>query len=280
MKIRFLISTACLIALAAIGCASSETGSEETTPAAQEGAPSTVEPTTGAETTATQPAPATTPAPVSPEPTTATPAASPTQPQMAQPTVGAVVTHKVKDFDAWKTAFDAHEGARKAAGIVAHSVMRDATNDKLVSVWVGGTDQAKLQAFFADKATKDVMKEAGVVGAPKILVMTPVSMKEDMSHTAKASAMIETSVKDLAAFKTAFEQDETARQTAGILGYGVAQDVTKPNSVCIYLQSDDVAKIKTYVEAKETKATWKTAGVKGAAKTSYQNEVDMKMYAQ
>ena len=33
--------------------------------------------------------------------------------------ITAIVSHEVKDFDTYKTGFDAHEDARKAAGIDA-----------------------------------------------------------------------------------------------------------------------------------------------------------------
>lgn len=280
MNIRYLLVTACSIALAAVGCASTEEPSAETTPAAVEGAPSTVEPTSGAETPA-QPVPATTPATApAAEVTPVTPAAITAQPAApVQPTIGAVITHKVKDFDAWKTVFDSHADARQQASILGHSVMRDASNDKLVSVWVGATDETKLKAFFADKATADKMKEAGVVGKPEILIMKPVEQKMDPSKTGLSSALVKASVKDFAAFQAAFDQGAQARTDAGIVGFGLAQDVANAGTAYLYLQSDDLAKLKAYIDSKDTKKAWKDAGVKGAAKTSYLKEGESKTYS-
>jgi hypothetical protein len=137
MKTRQLLSAVCLLALAFAGCATAEVTEA---PAAAEGAPATAEPTTGGEVApaaapAAEPAPAATaPAPEA-APAPVEPAAQPSQPTAPQqPAVGVIVTHKVKDFAAWKPVFDGHQDARKAAGILGHGLMADVKNDKLVTL--------------------------------------------------------------------------------------------------------------------------------------------------
>lgn len=284
MKTRSFLALACLLTLG-VGCAGSTTESgvgDQTTPAAAAGEPSTAEP---AAAPATQPAPVAEATPATPapapaaEPAPATPAAntqSAAAPQL--PPVGSVVTHKVKDYDAWKKAFDEHVQVRKDASIVGHGLMRDATNDKIVSLWLPATDEAKLKAFFESKELKAKMKEAGVVGAPTIITMKPVNAKMDPSKTGLSAAGVTVKVKDFDAFKTAFEGQDAARTTAGVVGWAYGQDLADAKTVHLHLQSDDVAKLKAYVEAKETKQAWKDAGVKGAAKVHYVKEVEMTMY--
>src|ERR1700754_3174443 len=95
---RYLI-VSCAIALCAIGC-----GSED--PSATEATEPEVASTTGSEAAPApaEPAPvATAPAPAPEEP----PAAVTPPPAPEMPKSSVIVTHKVKDFAAWKTAFDA-----------------------------------------------------------------------------------------------------------------------------------------------------------------------------
>ena len=273
MTFRSLISVACLFALAIGGCAGSpeETGATAaTTPAAAAGDPAAEPASAGGQ------QPVLTQAPPEPEP--ATPAASVAPPPAPMPMFGAAVSHKVKDFDAWKTVFDGNLEARKAAGFVAQGVMQGAEDPKLVAVWLAVTDVEKAKAFFADKALKETMKTAGVQGKPEIHIWSNVDAKMDPAKHGLNSAMIGLKVKDFAAFKTAFDAGAQARTDAGIVGYGLSQDVDDKSTAYLYLQSEDAAKLKTYVTAKETKQAWKDAGVKGAPVVSLLKEGEMTMY--
>lgn len=46
----------------------------------------------------------------------------------------------------------------------------------------------------------------------------------------------------------------------------------------LHLQSEDLAKLKAYLGAKETKAAWKDAGVQGTPKVTVLKEGAMTMY--
>jgi quinol monooxygenase YgiN len=269
MTMRSLISVACLFGLATSACAGSseETGATgTTTPAAAAGDPAA---------TAGGQQPVLTQAPPEPEPA---PAASIAPPPAPMPMFGAAISHKVKDFDAWKTAFDADLDARKAAGFVAQGVMQGADDPKLVTIWLAVTDVEKAKAFFADKALKEKMKTAGVQGKPEIRIWSNVDAKMDPGKQGLSAAMVAIKLKDFAAFKTAFDAGSQARSDAGIVGYGLSQDVDDKSMAYLYLQSEDAAKLKTYVTAKETKQGWKDAGVKGAPMVNLVKEGEMTMY--
>jgi quinol monooxygenase YgiN len=198
------------------------------------------------------------------EPPAPTPAASPEPSERQMPPYAAMVTHRVKDFAAWKAGFDAHADARKQASIAAHGVMRGATDDKLVSVYLPASDPAKLQAFLEAKELKDSMKAAGVQGKPTIYVFKSVSEKmAPPDKHAVVGTVVEYDVKDFATFQQAIEAQSDARSAAGVLGYGLGQSLKKPNIAYLYLQSDDAAKLKAYLSAKETKKAMKDAGVRG-----------------
>lgn len=78
--------------------------------------------------------------------------------------VRVMITHKVKDWDAWKKTFDSHAQMRKDAGLIDRSVSHEEGNPTSVRVVLAAADQAKAEAFFASKETKDRMAAGGVEG--------------------------------------------------------------------------------------------------------------------
>lgn len=79
-----------------------------------------------------------------------------------------VVTHKVKDWDAWKKSFDSHKQTRLDAGLTDRAISYEVGDNHTVSVAFVVNDMKKAEAFIASKDLKDKMAEAGVVGAPDI----------------------------------------------------------------------------------------------------------------
>lgn len=77
-----------------------------------------------------------------------------------------MVTHKVKDWDAWKKSFDGHKPARMDAGLIDRGLgYRDGDNH-MVSLVFAITDKKKAEDFMKSKDLKDKMAEAGVEGPP------------------------------------------------------------------------------------------------------------------
>lgn len=81
---------------------------------------------------------------------------------------GAIVRHEVADYAAWKKGFDGHAGARAQAGIIGHAVNRSVQNPNVVVVYLQAESLDALRAFASAPDLKEVMKAAGVVGAPDI----------------------------------------------------------------------------------------------------------------
>jgi hypothetical protein len=83
-----------------------------------------------------------------------------------------MMTHRVKDWDAWKKEFDSHKQTRIDAGltdrIVGHSV--DDTHMAVLVFAVNNMEKAK--AFMASKDLKDKMAAAGVEGPPTVFYYT------------------------------------------------------------------------------------------------------------
>ena len=81
------------------------------------------------------------------------------------------VRHSVSDFDTWKTAFDGHVSVRSSHGATSHRVLRDGNN---VLGLVEFPDAASAQSFLADPSLAEVMRSAGVQGAPDVSLLTEV----------------------------------------------------------------------------------------------------------
>ena len=76
------------------------------------------------------------------------------------------VTHKVKDWDAWKKEFDGSKQARMDAGLVDRAIGHSVDDNHMVSVVFMITDMAKAKAFMNSQDLKDRMSKAGVEGPP------------------------------------------------------------------------------------------------------------------
>lgn len=81
------------------------------------------------------------------------------------------VRHSVADFDTWKRAFDGNLSARTGHGATSHRVLRDGNN---VLVLVDFPDPSSAQSFQGDPSLADVMRDAGVQGAPDISLLADV----------------------------------------------------------------------------------------------------------
>jgi len=80
-----------------------------------------------------------------------------------------VITHKVKDFDAWLKVFDAEGSAKRASdGLVDVVLGRGVEDSNLVHIVFDITDMAKAKASMNSADKKKLMMSAGVEGAPKM----------------------------------------------------------------------------------------------------------------
>jgi hypothetical protein len=84
-----------------------------------------------------------------------------------------MITHKVKDFDAWLKGYDAEGTETRATfGLVDVVLARGVDDPNIVQIVFDITDMAKAKARIKDPALKKIMMDAGVVGAPKITFYT------------------------------------------------------------------------------------------------------------
>src|SRR5450631_12150 len=125
------------------------------------------------------------------------------------PSIAAVVSHDVTDFDTWQRAFDGSRAARKGAGIVAAHVNRDAANPNQLSVYLASNDAERLNAFLSSRDLMVTMRDAGVKGPPAIAMITPVE-DQTVKDRPLAGAIVRHEVQDFATWKRAFDDDSSA----------------------------------------------------------------------
>ena len=81
-----------------------------------------------------------------------------------------MVTHKVKDFDAWLKVFDAEGKATRASfGMVDRILGRSADDPNMVYLVFAITDMVKAKARSSSPELKKLMTDAGVEGPPTVV---------------------------------------------------------------------------------------------------------------
>jgi hypothetical protein len=80
----------------------------------------------------------------------------------------AILTFKVKDYDAWKKVFDGDQQDRLNAGITTRAISSFTDDPNKVSLVMVIGDMKKAEDFMHTKELKHRMDSAGVVGAPDV----------------------------------------------------------------------------------------------------------------
>ena len=176
------------------------------------------------------------------------------------PPIAAVLQMQVADYARWRPAFDAGASARKAAGALGHHVNRGADDGNSVAVYLPAVDRARLETFLADDALRARMREAGVMGTPSIMLVTPAE-DATVHESGLASAIISHGVADYARWKAAFDAHAPARVAAGVVGHAVNRSANDPSTVVVYLQARSRLSLENLTSSPELKAAMKDAGV-------------------
>lgn len=88
-----------------------------------------------------------------------------------------MVSHHVKDFDAWLKVFDGEgKDARASYGLVERAISRGADDSNMVYIVFAVTDLEKAKARAKSPELKKLMDSAGVDGPPKALFYKIVDM--------------------------------------------------------------------------------------------------------
>ncbi len=79
-----------------------------------------------------------------------------------------LIRHKVRDFDTWKTGYDAHQPKRIEAGLTEKYLLHSEDDANEVVILFEAEDLDRAKAFAASADLREKMQEVGVVDTPDI----------------------------------------------------------------------------------------------------------------
>lgn len=85
-----------------------------------------------------------------------------------------VISHKVRNFDEFKKAFDEHEKMRVKEGIKITGLYCAADNKNQVTAISEAATVESAKAFISSSDLKAAMERAGVTSEPEIKILTKV----------------------------------------------------------------------------------------------------------
>jgi len=83
-----------------------------------------------------------------------------------------LVRHKVRDFETWKSAYDAHRPKRDQAGLTEEHLLRGASDANEVILLFRAADIGRAKAFAESNDLRDTMAKAGVIDRADIYFLT------------------------------------------------------------------------------------------------------------
>lgn len=175
-----------------------------------------------------------------------TPAAStPVSTIVTTPQAMLIVKHKVKNFAAWKMAYDGHDSARVSSGLHNYVIGRGANDSSTVLVALKADDMARAKAFARSSGLKQAMQKGGVIGTPSVQFITMT-----FQDTARISANLRSEttfkVKGWTAWEKAFKEGEQERMDNGIVVRAYGHDADDSNQVRLVTALTDTAKAFAY----------------------------------
>jgi len=178
------------------------------------------------------------------------------------PTEVMIVKHKVADYAKWKPGYDAHDSARLANGLHSYVIARGVEDSNMVLVAMIMDNADKAKAMGTDPGLKDVMKKAGVMGAPEIDYIHSV-MNDTTAIQQTVRLMVRYKVKDFDAWKKSFESNKQVRMDAGLTDRVVAYTVGDNHNITLVFAVADMDKAKAFLDSKDLKERREAAGVEG-----------------
>ena len=173
-----------------------------------------------------------------------------------------VVTHKVKNFWAWKSSYDAHDSLKLANGVHNYVVGRGVQDSNMVLVATKVDDLNKAKAFAKGTSLKQAMQKGGVIGAPSIHFATMT-----YQDTGKANSDLRVrstfTVKDWDAWQKSFEEARKQKTDNGLTVRAYGYDADDNHKVTLVSAITDTAKANAWWKSDELKKRRAASGVIG-----------------
>jgi hypothetical protein len=175
-----------------------------------------------------------------------------------------LVKHPVKDYNAWKPVYMAHDSMRNAYGITKLGIGRGLEDTNMVLVINEISDLQKAKDFAGSADLKDAMGRAGVTGAPTINYVDVV--RNDTSDIGTdVRLMITHHVSDYNQFLKVYDgEGKATRASHGLVDRGMGRDLEDPTQIWILFAVTDMEKAKARMNSEELKKLMADAGMQGA----------------
>ena len=184
------------------------------------------------------------------------------------PPAAVMVSHPVADFDTWKAGFDAHEGARREAGILGHHLNRSRDNPNLVAVYMVISDLDRAKSFASSADLKSAMEDLGVTGPPEFMWVTPV--REAVVWDRELPAMVVShTVADFDAWLEGYNAADELRISKGIVGHAANRSLDDPSLAIIYHQAESFETLQAFLDDPKLQAAMSDAGATSAPEVSF-----------
>ncbi len=174
-----------------------------------------------------------------------------------------MITHPVKDYNAWKPAYMAHDSMRTANGISSYVLGRGTDDTTMVFVADKFNDLAKAKEFATSPGLRAAMESAGVTGTATIAFAEMLRL-DTTTNDQKNRVLISHRVKDFDTWLKAYDSEGRATRTAnGMADRAIARDLDDPNTVYIAFVINDREKANARMQSEELKKLMTDAGVEG-----------------
>jgi hypothetical protein len=192
----------------------------------------------------------------------------------AAPTKVVAISHIVKDYDAWKKAYDTDAPARAAAGLSPLALCRGVDNPNLVHVFLVPEDFDKAKAFAENPALKEAMQKGGVTSTPELLFVDIIRFAETPMDI-KGRVRIAHKVKDFDTWLKAYDAEGTeTRAQHGLVDRSVSRNHDDPSMAYVVFGVSDIAKAKARFADPAFKKLMTDAGVLSAPKVDFYTVVE------
>jgi quinol monooxygenase YgiN len=172
----------------------------------------------------------------------------------------AVVSHPVRDYAAWRPAYDSLESTRQKAGITGAEVFHDPNDQNRLVIIHRFQTVAAAESFLADPALKTAMAKGGVTAAPTVVIATADSDR-NRAEVGPVLAVISHPVADFASWRAAYAAAEPIRQKAGVTGAEVFHDPQNAKNVVIIHRFKTVSDARDFIADPDLKAAMAKGGV-------------------
>jgi len=169
--------------------------------------------------------------------------------------------HKVKDYDVWKKAFDDFFAKREKNGELSYEVGVLATDPNTIYVFNTWKSVDHYKKFLKDEELKAKMEEAGIIDAPKSLLLKKLEGTALLEN--KITGIIYHEVENYQKWKRVFDEFERTRKEFREVSYEVG--TINGNSRWIYVmnQWNNIEDYKSFVNDDKLQDAMANAGVIG-----------------